>query len=88
VDVDNLVAILLGVLALAAIFAAGRVAGRSPAGRRAAPGYLMFAAGAALQGADLLRGTYNTVLAVIATLLIVVGLAMVTRAWASRTADA
>jgi hypothetical protein len=88
VELDNLVAILLGVLALAALFAAGRVAGRSPAGRRAAPGYVIFAAGAALQGADILRGANSTPMAVLATLLYVVGLAMVTRAWMSRTADA
>lgn len=84
-DVGNLVAILMGVLSLGAIFAAGRVAGRPAAERRAAPGYLVLAFGAALQGAALLRAGYSTVLAVLATLLIVVGLAMIVRERAARS---
>ena len=86
-DVGNLVAILMGVISLAAIFAAGRVAGRPAAERWVAPGYLVFALGAALQGAALLRAGYSTVLAVVATLLLVAGLGMIARAWASRRAD-
>ena len=84
-DVGNLVAILMGVLSLGAIFAAGRVAKRPAPARRAVPGYLVLALGAALQGATLLRAGYNTVVAVLATLLIVVGLAMVGRARAARS---
>ena len=85
-DVGSLVAILMGVLSLGAIFAAGRVAGRPAAAeRRAVPGYLVFAFGAALQGAALLRAGYSTVMAVLATLLIVVGLAMIVRERAARS---
>jgi hypothetical protein len=84
VDVGNLVAILMGVLSLAAIFAAGRIAGRPPAERRAAPGYLVLALGAALQGAALLRAGYSTGMAVLATLLMVVGVGMIARARAAR----
>ena len=83
-DVGNLVAILMGVLSLAAIFAAGRVAGKPPAERRAAPGYLVLAFGAALQGAALLRAGYSTVMAVLATLLMVVGLGMIVRVRTAR----
>ena len=85
VDVGNLVAILMGVVSLAAIFAAGRIAGRPAAERRALPGYLVLALGAALQGAALLRTGYSTVMAVLATLLMVVGLAMIVRVRAARS---
>ncbi|GLC24149.1 hypothetical protein [Roseisolibacter agri] len=83
---NSTVAILMGVLSLAAIFAAIRVNGRSEAGRRAAPGYIVFAFGAATQGATLLRDTYSTTLAVIATVALLVGLGMIARGWATRSA--
>ena len=83
---NSTVAILMGVLSLAAIFAAIRVSARSEAGRRAAPGYIVFAFGAATQGATLLRDTYSTTLAVIATVALVVGLVMIARGWATRSA--
>lgn len=85
-DINSTVAILMGVLALAAIFAAIRVNGRSEAGRRAAPGYLVFALGAAMQGATLLRAMYSTTLALVATVALVVGLGMIARGWATRSA--
>jgi len=85
-DLNSTVAILMGVLSLAAIFAAIRVSGRSEAGRRAAPGYIVFAFGAATQGATLLRDTYSTTLALIATVALVVGLGMIARGWATRSA--
>ena len=85
-DLNSTVAILMGVLSLAAIFAAIRVGGRSEAGRRAAPGYIVFALGAAMQGATLLRDFYSTTLAVIATVALVVGLGMIARGWATRSA--
>jgi hypothetical protein len=85
VDVGNLVAILMGVLSLGAIFAAARAAARPAAARRAVPGYLVLAFGAALQGAALLRAGYSTVMAVLATLLLVVGLAMIVRERAARS---
>ena len=84
-NVGNLVAILMGVVSLAAIFAAGRLAGRPAAERRAVPGYLVLALGAALQGAALLRAGYSTAMAVLATLLIIVGLAMIVRVRAARS---
>ena len=85
-ELNSTVAILMGVLALAAIFAAIRVSGRSEAGRRAAPGYIVFAFGAATQGATLLRDTYSTTLAVVGTVALVVGLGMIARGWATRSA--
>ena len=85
-DLNSTVAILMGVLSLAAIFAAIRVSGRSEAGRRAAPGYVVFALGAAMQGATLLRDLYSTTLAVLATVALVVGLVMIARGWATRSA--
>lgn len=85
-DLNSTVAILMGVLALAAIFAAIRVSGRSEAGRRAAPGYVVFALGAAMQGATLLRDTYSTTLALLSTVALVVGLGMIARGWATRSA--
>ena len=84
-DVGNLVAILMGVLSLGAIFAAGRAAGRPAPERRAVPGYVVLAFGAALQGFALLRAGYSTVMAVLATLLMVVGLAMIVRERAARS---
>lgn len=85
-DLNSTVAILMGVLALAAIFAAIRVSGRSEAGRRAAPGYIVFALGAAMQGATLLRDTYSTTLALLSTVALVIGLGMIARGWATRSA--
>ena len=85
-DINSTVAILMGVLSLAAIFAAIRVNGRSEAGRRAAPGYIVFALGAAMQGATLLRDMYSTTLALVATVALVVGLGMIARGWATRSA--
>ena len=86
-DLHSTVAMLMGVLSLAAIFAAIRVSGRSEeAGRRAAPGYIVFAFGAATQGATLLRDTYSTTLALVATVALVVGLGMIARGWATRSA--
>lgn len=88
VELNTTVAILMGVLALAALFAAIRVSGRSEAGRRAAPGYVIFAIGAVLQGSDLLRGEYSTLMALLGTAGLVIGLVMIARAWATRSASA
>jgi hypothetical protein len=87
VDLNTTVALLMGVLALAAIVAAIRVNGRSEAGRRAAPGYVVFALGAALQGATLLLDEYSTMLALLGTVGLVVGLGMIARGWAARSAS-
>ena len=87
-ETNNLVAILMGVLSLAALFAAVRINGRSDAGRRAAPGYVIFALGAALQGADLLRGEYSTLMALLGTAGLVIGLVMIARAWSTRATAA
>lgn len=87
-DLNTTVAILMGVLALAALFAAGRVSGRSEGGRRAAPGYVIFALGAALQGATLIRSEYSTLMAVLGTVGLVLGLVMIARGWATRTTTA
>jgi uncharacterized membrane protein len=81
---STIVAILMGVLSLAALYAAVRVNDRSEAGRRAAPGYVIFALGAALQGATLLRSEYSTLMAVLGTVGLVVGLVMIARGWATR----
>ncbi|MGZ8379232.1 MAG: hypothetical protein ACXWZS_14225 [Gemmatirosa sp.] len=86
-DLNTTVALLMGVLALAAIFAAIRVNGRSEAGRRAAPGYVVFAIGAALQAATLLLDEYSTMLALLGTVGLVVGLGMIARGWAARSAS-
>jgi hypothetical protein len=87
VDLNTTVAVLMGVLALAAIFAAVRVNGRSAAGRRAAPGYVLFAIGAAMQAATLLLDEYSTLVALLATVALVAGLGMIARGWATRSAS-
>lgn len=84
-DLNIAVALLMGVLALAAIFAAIRIHDRSEAGRRAAPGYIVFALGAALQGATLLLDEYSTMLALLGTAGLVIGLGMIARGWAVRS---
>ncbi len=86
-DLNTTVALLMGVLALLALFAAVRVNGRSEAGRRAAAGYVVFALGAALQGATLLLDEYSTMLALLGTAGLVAGLAMIARGWAARSAS-
>ena len=82
---NTIVSILMAALAVAAVWAAIRVSGRSDAGRRAAPGYWVFALGAALQVADLNKTVYSTALATVATLALLVGLAMIARGWGSRS---
>ena len=87
---ETVVAYLMSALALAAVWAAIRVGGRSPAGRRAAPGYWLFAVGAMLQAwtlfGDAARETYNTTLAAVATLALVAGLVVIVRGWGTRAA--
>ncbi|WP_275834052.1 hypothetical protein [Roseisolibacter sp. H3M3-2] len=87
-ELNTTVAILMGVLALAALYAAVRVNGRSEAGRRAAPGYVIFAIGAALQAMTLVRSEYSTLMAVLGTAGLVLGLGMIARAWSTRSASA
>lgn len=84
-ELNTIVSILMAALAVAAVWAAIRVSGRSDAGRRAAPGYWVFALGAALQVADLNKTVYSTALATVATLALLVGLAMIARGWGSRS---
>ncbi len=85
---DTTVAILMGILALAALFAAVRVNGRSEGGRRAAPGYVVFAIGALLQAITLQRTEYSTLMAVLGTAGLVIGLVMIARGWATRSTAA
>ena len=84
-DLSTIVSLLMGLLALAAVWAAIRVSGRSEAGRRAAPGYWIFAIGAALQVADLNKAEYSNALAIVATIALIAGLAMISRGWGSRS---
>jgi uncharacterized membrane protein len=87
---ETIVAYLMSALALAAVWAAVRVGGRSSAGRRAAPGYWLFAVGAMVQAWTLFgeasRDTYNTTLATLATVLLVAGLVVIARGWSTRRA--
>ena len=80
---ETIIALLLGLLAVVALYAAVRVPGRGPGGRRAAGGYWLFAAGAAIEAVNLLTG-YSAVLAGVSTLAIVLGLVQITRGWARR----
>lgn len=84
-DLGTIVSVLMGLLAIAAVWAAIRVSGRSDAGRRAAPGYWIFALGAALQVTDLNKVEYSNALAIVATVAIVAGLAMIARGWGARS---
>jgi uncharacterized membrane protein YcaP (DUF421 family) len=82
-ELNTVVAVLLAVVALVALYAAMRVNGRGEAGRRATPGYVVFALAAAVMAWNLFN-PYSTALAVVATVGMLAGLVVITRAWGAR----
>ena len=81
---STIVALLMGLLALASLWAAIRVPRRGPAGRQAATGYWIFALGAALQAWNSYSVEYSVTVAVVGTLALIAGFVQINRAWGRR----